>query len=185
MRRISVLLLVAAVLLGAVVMGRLTSAQEATPAVERILVLPDGLSFEFMGVGTVAELPPAPVEIALVRMTMEPGMTISTEPDDPDFSLIAVESGILTIEADAPLIVQRAAPGTAITADAWPATPEAVDPARAVTLDAGDSVVFPPYVGGDLRNNGTEPVIVVITSIVTTTTAPSGSSVDEEPPQRG
>ncbi len=166
MRRVMVLVsLLAVVLLGGFAVGRLsvaTAAQEGTPPADEFEI-PEGVAFEPLAFGTAEELPAAPADLVLIRYTIDPEAGFPIEEDDPGVALVYVESGALTIQIEAPIQVTRAA-----TIEAF-ATPEAVEEGALpgpeevaagteVTLEAGDSVVIPPNVGGEIRNDGTEPV---------------------------
>lgn len=168
MRRVPVLVSVlAVVLLGGFAVGRLsvaTAAQEGTPPAEEFA--PEGVAFEPLGFGTAEELPTAPADLVLLRVTFDPEAGFPIEEDDPTVALVYVESGALTIQVEAPLQVTRAA---TIEAFATPGAveeggipePEEVEAGTEVTLEAGDSVVIPPNVGGEVRNDGEEPAVVL------------------------
>jgi quercetin dioxygenase-like cupin family protein len=153
--------LAAVVLLGALALAGLRPAiaQDATPPPGE-----EGVTFAPLGFGTAEELPPAPVELVLARVTLAPGAGFPIEADDPSVGLAYVESGALTIRVEAPLRVTRAAtiaafatPGAA-GAGAVPG-PEEVPAGTEVTLEAGDSVVIPANVAGEVRNDGAEPAV--------------------------
>ncbi len=130
------------------------------PVVEAILTGPAVL----LGFGTAEELPAAPADLLLFRVTLDPGASIPAEEGDPAVVLLYVESGSLTIQIEAPLQVTRAA---TIEAFATPGAveegadlgPEEVAAGTEVTLEAGDSAVLPPNAPGELRNDGDEPVV--------------------------
>ncbi|MDQ3693803.1 MAG: cupin domain-containing protein [Chloroflexota bacterium] len=160
-----VLLIVVLLLAGLVTTGRLAGgvvAQEATPAAADFG--PEGVTFEPLGFGTAEELPAAPADLLLARFTIEPGAGFPLDPNDPSVALFYVESGAVTVLADIPLPIIRAAtiaafatPG-AVEEDAVPEAEEGVAGAE-FTLEAGDSVVFPPFVEGEIRNDGDETVV--------------------------
>ncbi len=165
MRRVMVLISVlAVVLLGGVAVGRLsvaTAAQEGTPPAEEFAL--EGVAFEPLGFGTAEELPAAPADLVLVRFTIDPEAGFPIE-NDPTVALVYVESGVFTIQIEAPLQVTRAAtieafatPG-AVEEGALP-EPEEVAAGTEVTLEAGDSVVIPPNAAGEIRNDGDEPAV--------------------------
>jgi hypothetical protein len=162
LRRLLPLVVLMLAVVGVVSAGRLPSAiaQSSTP-------LAGGTPMpgqEALAVGHVQELPPAPADLALFRFTLQPGESASIDQTDPSLALAYVEAGTLTVRFDRPLTVTRA---NAIRA--MMATPEAMGmpateqiPANATgTLNAGDSVVGLPYVGGELRNDGTTPVVIL------------------------
>jgi hypothetical protein len=81
--------------------------------------------------------------------------------------LVYIESGSLTIDFAAPLTITR---GAAIAVLATPGAampqPEQVAADATATLTAGDSVIVPLHAHGELRNEGTEPV-VFLTALLT------------------
>ena len=154
---------VALVLVGLLVAGHAatTVAQEGTPAAGEGFAPPEGVAFEPLGFGTADELPAAPADLVLLRFTIDPGAGFPIEADDPSVGFVYVEAGALTFRVEAPIRVTRAAtiaafatPG-AIEAGAVPG-PEEVAAGTEFTLEAGDSVVIPANVGGELRNDGQE-----------------------------
>ncbi len=167
MRRVTVLVSVLVVmLLGGLSVA--TAAQEGTPPAEEFA--PEGVTFEPLGFGTAEELPAAPADLVLARVTFEPEAGFPIEEDDPTVALVYVESGAFTLQFEAPLQVFRAAtietfatPG-AVEEDAGPEAEE-VEAGTEVTLEAGDSVVVPANVGGEVRNDGEEPAVVLVAFI--------------------
>jgi mannose-6-phosphate isomerase-like protein (cupin superfamily) len=100
------------------------------------------------------------------RVTIAPGADIPGSPDDPGFSFFRIESGILTVHTDSPLSVVRAAAlAEALSTPGTMPTMEEISADAEFTLAAGDSVTFPPGVGGSLRNDGSEPVVLLTTQI--------------------
>lgn len=178
MRRVMVFVSVlAVVLLGGFAVGRLSvaiAAQEATPPAEEL----EGVTFEPLGFGTAEELPAAPADLQLFRVTLDPGASIPAEGGNPTVVLLYVESGSLTIQIEAPLQVTRAA---TIEAFATPGAveegadlgPEEVAAGTEVTLEAGDSVVLQANVAGELRNDGDEPVVGLGALVAVGTTPPA------------
>ena len=155
MRRVPVLIAVlVVVLLGGFAVGRLavaTATQEGTPPADA--GAPEGLALEPLGFGTTEELPAAPAEFQLVRAVIDPEAGFPRREDI--VSLISVESGALTIQMDAPIQVTRTATIEEIAI-------EEVAAGTAVTLEAGDSVVIPPNVAGEIRNDGDETAVYLI-----------------------
>lgn len=164
MRRLSLLVsLVAVALLGLVVVSRPTPGalgQEATPTGEEFAF--EGVSFEPLAVTTGLTLP-SPGDLVLVRIGLEPGAVLPSDPSDPSLAMVLVETGELTVQLDAPVAVTRAgsfAPALA-TAEAGGEfiAPEAtVAAGEAVTLQAGDVAFLPANVSGEVRNDGAERV---------------------------
>jgi hypothetical protein len=169
MRRVSVFAAIVAVALvgwgagGRVPIG--VNAQDATPATEETGP-PPGLAFESLSYNPITALPSAPAVAAIDRVTLDPGAALPGEADDPELTLVYVERGALTVRADAPLAVTRAAALTAAlaTPGATPATEEVAGSADAV-LGVGDSVAIPPLSAGTLRNDGTEPAVFLAVTI--------------------
>ena len=65
---------------------------------------------------------------------------------DLTHGLAVIESGELTIRPGRPLAVTRAEPSGATAT-------EEIAAGQEVTVRAGDTVLFPPLVGGELRND--------------------------------
>ena len=165
MRRIPVLLsILAIVLLGLFAMGHstnVTRAQQATPSAgDDESAPPPGVTFEFLGVGSVDALPPAPADLGLYRLTLASGAAFPVDASDPSLALVYVESGTLTVAVDVPLSILRGASvaGGEFAQDAIAAGAEA-------TVGAGDSFIGPAYAGGELRNDGTEPAVFLLAGI--------------------
>ena len=134
--------------------GALT--QEGTPPPEEEFELPEGVSFEALGYGAVAELPAAPAELSLFRFGFEPGAGFDLD-EEASVAFVYVEAGVLTFTMEGPMTVLRAAgAGTP-----FPVETETFAAGEAFELAAGDSAVFPAGVAGEVRNEGDEPVSVL------------------------
>jgi hypothetical protein len=150
-------------LLGLLGTGRLPGvawAQTATPTADG---MPPGISAQPLALGHVAALPAAPADFLLIRYTLAPGASVLIDPNDPSLTLAYIESGTLTVRFDGPLTVARASAMAALTtpgAMGMPAT-EHIPAGVTATLQAGDSAIGPPNVGGMLRNAGTVPVVML------------------------
>ena len=153
MRRTPVLLSVAAVALlglaGARV-GPVGGAQEATPPAGGFEIAP-GVTAEGLAFAAGQEAP------SLYRLTFAPGVTYSFVPA-PEIALVYGEVGSLTVTLDAPVTVTRAG--------ATDTPGETVAAGTEFALGAGDYVVFPLLVGGEVRNDGQEAASVVVAAIV-------------------
>jgi hypothetical protein len=169
MRRIAglvffVVLVLAAVLAGPLVVPGAT-AQDASPTAAEDGP-PPGFEHEVLAAGLVEALPETPAIMLMERVTIAPGLDIPAAPEDPGMTFMRIESGRLTVSTDSPLAVIRA---TALAeALATPGTMPAAEEIAAgaeFTLAAGDSVVFPPGMGGGLQNDGTEPVVILATQL--------------------
>lgn len=168
MSRVATLLAVIAILLTELLSGApvpfAAEAQEATPGTED--GPPAGIAFEAVAYAPVDSLPPVPAIALIDRVTLAPGAGLPGDAGSPNFSIIVIESGMLTIRTDAPLTITRA--DAIATALATPGTlPQSEQTAAGsdVTLTVGDSAAWPPLVGGELRNDGAEPVVVLAVSI--------------------
>ena len=154
MRRLPVLLsVVAVVLLGLVAagwVGPVTVAQQGTPPPGGFEIAP-GVTAEALAFAAGQEAP------SLYRLTFVPGVTYAVAPA-PELSLVYGEAGALTITLDLPITITRAG--------ATDAPGEAVAAGTEFTLAAGDYAVFPPLVGGEVRNEGREAASVLVAAIV-------------------
>lgn len=137
-------------------------AQEATPAAEEFM--PEGITFEPVAFAPGILLP-APGDLSVARISFEPGVGFPIEEGDPSYALAIIESGELTVRQDGPLVVTRAgALEVALNqqeAGGAPVTEE-IAAGQEVTLEAGDSVLFPPNVGGEIGNDGQERTVVLV-----------------------
>ena len=165
MRRVSLLVsLVAVGLLAHVVVTRPTAralAQEATPAVEELAL--EGVSFEPLAVTSGLTLP-SPGDLVLVRIGLDPGAVLPSDPADPSLAMVLIETGELTVQLDAPVTVTRAgsfgpALATAEAGGEFVAPEATVAAGEEVTLQAGDVAYLPANVSGEVRNDGTERVV--------------------------
>lgn len=188
MRRISPLVpLFAVVLLGLLAAAgpaARAAVQEGTPLAEEEFA-PEGVTFEPLGFGVSEELPAAPADLALARLTIEPGAGFPLDENDPSVALVSVESGALTVRAEDPIRVLRAATLAAF------ATPGAVEEGAVseaeevaagteVALEAGDSVVFPPNLEGEVRNDGQERALL-LAAIVAPPEGEAGAPAEATP----
>ncbi len=166
MRRFGVLLsLVVVVLLGAMALGAQPPAvaQEATPAAEESM---EGIGYEALAFATALTLP-STGELAITRVSLEPGTGLPIEEGDPSYALAVIESGELTIVQDDPLMVTRAgaldaAMGEAEESGAFIPETEEIAAGQEVTIGEGDAVLFPPNASGELRNDGDEPTVALV-----------------------
>jgi hypothetical protein len=139
-------------------------AQEATPAPG------EGVTFEALASAPGIPLP-ATGDLSIARISFAPGTVFPIFADDLTYGLAVIESGELTIRPGRPLVITRAgAPGSAAT--------EEIAAGQEVTVRAGDTVLFPPYGGGELRNDGQE-ITVVLAAFVGE--AVTGTPVAETP----
>ena len=157
MRRLWILgsLLVLALALAALAGPRLlAAAQEGTPVVTEG-AMGEGFTYEQIAFGTVDVLPPAPADINFFRIRMAPGVSLPIGAEDPGLGPQLVEAGTLTVRGFTEEIVDRRVGGGE---GAVPAGGEA-------ELGAGESFVWEPYVGGEIANEGDEPVVLLTVNI--------------------
>lgn len=168
MRRFSVLMSVVAVmLLGMLVLHAQPAAlaQEASPAAEGMME-PEGVTFEPLGIASGVALP-TPADLIAVRVTIEPGAVLPSDASDPTGGMLIVESGTLTIRLDASWAIARSGSLTAAIATAEATgtfTPSDEQIASDVegTMGTGDVAYLPGSVGGEIRNDGTEPAVALV-----------------------
>ena len=145
-------------LMGVVLVGTLAlqsqlaaTAQEATPAPG------EGVTFEALAAAPGIPLP-ATGDLSIARISFAPGTAFPMYAGDLTHGLAVIERGELTIRPGLPLMITRARPsGTTAT--------EEIATGQEVTVRAGDSVLFPPHVGGELRNDGQETTVVLATFV--------------------
>ena len=90
---------------------------------------------------------------------------------DEDLLLVAVESGMLTVVSDAPLVINRAS----TTATAGAQAHELMDADTEIRLGPGDSFVRPPESEQMLSNTTDEPATAFTASVAT------GGGIDARP----
>lgn len=161
MRRLSIVLsLVAVMFLGLALGARFGAgalAQEGTPSAENDF---EGITFEPLAVASELDLP-SPGDLVLVRIELESGAVLPSDPEDPSLAMVLVEEGELTVALDGPVTVTRAgtfapAVATAGAGGEFVAPEEAAVAGEEVTLQVGDVAFIPPNVGGEVRNDGEE-----------------------------
>jgi hypothetical protein len=130
-------------------------AEEGTPTVTEEPA--GGLRFEPLAFGMAEALPIAPAKFSLLRATMDPGVILPIEAEDPSVSLIYIEAGALTFKVAAPIVVMRGAAGNANGG----LDPEEVGPGVDVVVEAGDSVLLPENVSGEIRNDSTVSAVAL------------------------
>ena len=118
-------------------------AQEATPGSNG--GMPQGVTIVPGVTVNVTDMPPAPVAVAIYRITIEPGATapVSTFPFP---TLVVVEQGTLTCPGGAPRYV--------ITPDST--TTEYGD--EEIVINVGEAIYVPANVPDGARNDGTEQI---------------------------
>jgi hypothetical protein len=113
-------------------------AQEATPAPG------EGVTFEAAAAAPGIPLPTRG-DLSIARIRFAPGTVFLMFAGDLTHGLAVIERGELTIRPGRPLKVTRAGtPGAALEIAAG----------EEVTVRAGDTVLFPLHVGGEVRNDG-------------------------------
>lgn len=162
MRRFPMLLsVIALMMLGSVALGAWPPAvaQEATPAMEESME--EGFAPVSFALGV--ELP-SPADIFLARISLEPGQGFPLEESDPSSGMCLVESGTITVQADAPVTVTRGATllesmmAAEETGDLSGAM-EMIPAGEAVTLETGDAAYVPGSINGEIRNDGEESAV--------------------------
>jgi hypothetical protein len=154
MHRLAILVSLLVVLSSLAVGGsrRDALAQDATPAGQTL----EGVSVVPLAVAPGVSLPPSPATVVLTRYEIAPGASQVTDATDPALAIITQESGTGTIRLEAATMVTRGATGA----------PEEVPAGTDFTLEPGDSFVWPAFVAGEARNDGTEPVVALVVVIV-------------------
>ncbi|MDQ3513167.1 MAG: hypothetical protein M3462_05795 [Chloroflexota bacterium] len=152
MRRFTSLVCVVAVLVvGLVALSGLVPgarAHDATP--------PPG-GFEIAPGVTAELLPTADDPPSLYRLRFAAGVTYPFE-GDPSLVVAYVESGTLTFRCDAPVTVAR------VDATGTPGEPVAAG--TEFTVTAGGYFVLPPFVSGEVRNDGSESGAMSVAGII-------------------
>jgi hypothetical protein len=100
-------------------------------------------------------LPTTPALIYLDRIQLAPGASVSVPPDSSNLSTYAIESGTLTINMTEDVPVTRHGQLRGL-----------VYGGEDTQLKPGDGFVRKPTIGGEIRNDGTEPVVYAVIRIV-------------------
>ena len=162
MRRFGLLVsVVAMVLLGMLALHAqpVALAQEATPAAGEMP--PEGVTFEPVTFAMGVEVP-SPTDLAVFRISFEPGATETFDETDPGAGILLVESGTFTIQIEGPVSVTRgaglgAAMATVEATGDMSGLTESIPAGQAVTLESGDAAFIPGFTAGEIRNEGQEP----------------------------
>jgi len=173
MRRSSVVLSVIAVfLLGIMALQAqpVAIAQEATPSSD--MQEPEGVTFEPLAIASGVTLP-SPADLIAVRLTIDPGASLPSDASDPTGGMLIVESGTLTIRLDAAWAISRsgslnAAIATAEATGTFTPSDEQIASGEEVTMGAGDVAYLPGSVGGEIRNDGSEPAVALAVLVAPT-----------------
>jgi hypothetical protein len=164
MRRGSVVALLISLvfaIVGSQGMSLSTLAQDATPPSDEQAGVPEGVSMVTLASGTIEVLAPGTANLVLGRIRLAPGATLPFDPTDPSVDLVYMTGGALTFRIDAPMTVARGVkPGTPV-----PAEPEAIPANTEFTLTDGDSALFPPSAGGEVRNDSDQDATAWVTNV--------------------
>jgi hypothetical protein len=138
-----------------------TLAQDATPPSGEQAGAPEGVSMVTLASGTIEVLAPGTANLVLGRIRLAPGATLPFDPTDPSVDLVYMTGGTLTFRIDAPMTVARGVKtGTPV-----PAEPEAIPANTEFTLTDGDSALFPPSAGGEVRNDSDQDATAWVTNV--------------------
>jgi hypothetical protein len=120
-------------------------AQESTP--DTTGGMPEGVNVMPGVTVNVEDMPPAPVQVAVYRITIEPGATapISTFPFP---GLVVVEQGTLTCPGAAGRVVVKPDGTSTTTGD------------EEVIVNTGESIYVPANVADGARNDGADQIIL-------------------------
>src|SRR5215218_11430609 len=172
MRRGSVIALVITLVLAVVAsqgLSSTTQAQDATPPARQQAGAPEGVSFVTLASGTIQVLSPGTANLVLGRIRLAPGATLPFDPTDPSVDLVYMTGGTLTFRIEAPMTVARGVKaGTPV-----PTEPEAIPANTEFSMSDGDSSLFPPNTGGEVRNDGDEDATAWVTNVSLFTAAAS------------
>lgn len=131
-------------------------AQEATPAPE--MVMTGEVIAEHTNLGVVPAFVPTPAAVNYFRVHFPPGATLAYPPGDPGIGLWIVESGTMTLRNfSGDIAVARASHEATPGAEAT----ETLAAGTETRLGPGDGFVWTPFLGGEVRNDGPEPVVFV------------------------
>jgi hypothetical protein len=150
----------------------LDAAAQDTPAASPTADQPAGITANTLAAGSMDVLSPGTASLALGRIAVAPGAVVPFDPADLSADLLLVTTGALTFRVEAPMSVARKA-GRGTPA---PAEPEAIPADTEFTLREGESALFPPATGGELRNDGSEEATAWVASLAVLSTTPATPS---------
>jgi hypothetical protein len=127
-------------------LGGQSSSAVCDAAAGEFEIVPGQIARELAS-GLVPEPPAGPIVFGLLHITVAPGPVFTALDDAPSVGLKLIESGELTARIEAAVTVTRTT------------GPQEVAAATEFTLGPGESFIWPPNVAGDLRNDGSEPVL--------------------------
>ncbi len=125
------------------------------PATPSPAQMPGEVVRETTNFGTAYGFPTTPAMIHLDRIELPPGASVSFPPDDLSLGAYTIASGTLTINMTEDVPVTR---------DGRPRG--LVYGGEDTLLESGDGFVRKPNLGGEIRNDGTEPVEYLRITIV-------------------
>jgi mannose-6-phosphate isomerase-like protein (cupin superfamily) len=132
------------------------AAQDATPAAQG--GVPPGVDITpLISAATIDELPAAPAELYVTRLTIEPGVYFAPTAT-PGPETVLVESGVLTCRCGAPGI-----PCSVLRGDSGQREEQPID--QDFDLNPGDVLLQPANVPDSAANNGTEPLVILVVDI--------------------
>jgi hypothetical protein len=138
-----------------------TSAQDATPAASPGAGAQEGFSARTLALGTVDILSPGTGSLAIGRIVVAPGVTVPFDATDPAATLFVVSTGELTFRIAGPVSVARKADkGTPAAAELEPIAAD-----TEFTMGEGDSVLFPPATGGEMRNSSDAEATALVATL--------------------
>lgn len=124
-------------------------AQEATP----VPTVVGAITIEETRFGLADIVPVGPALITYYRIEMPPGAQLALDPD-PGFGAYRVASGTVTVALDEEITLTR------------DGVPDQVVPGgQAVQLAPGEGFMWLAERGGEVRNDGTEPVVLLVVVI--------------------
>lgn len=121
------------------------------------------VTFEPVAEGVAPPLVADQAGVDLQMASFPPGASYTAPATDEDLLLVAVESGMLTVVSDAPLVINRAS----TTATAGAQAHELIAAGAEIRLGAGDSFVRPPKSEQTISNMTDEPAAAFTASVAT------------------
>jgi mannose-6-phosphate isomerase-like protein (cupin superfamily) len=132
------------------------AAQAATPEAQG--GVPPGVNITpLITAAPIDELPAAPAELHVTRLTIAPGVYFPPAPT-PGPETVLVESGVLTCRCGAPGM-----PCSVLRGDSGQREEQPID--QDFDLNPGDVLLQPANVPDAAGNNGTEPLVLLVVDI--------------------
>lgn len=152
-------------------------AQDATPA---SIAQPPGVSFATLSLSPLVDVP-SPAHLIIERVALNSGARYPFNAGTSSVGLILMEVGTLTIQAEGPVSLTRAArvreaerEGQSL--ESLSAAIEPLPAGQITRLRTGDAVLVPTSVVGQLRNEGARSAVAIVFVVMAPELTPNAAT---------